>query len=66
VTADHYILSPSGIGTHVLYRTVLEMPFVLALAGGRFLARDEDRPRRHTDELARAKAVFEAANTEPS
>jgi hypothetical protein len=45
---------------------VLELPFFLALAGGMFLAGDKDRPRRHTDELARAKAVFEAANSEPS
>jgi hypothetical protein len=66
VTADQFLLSPSGSGTHVLYRTVLEMPFLMALAGGMFLAGDKDRPRRHTDELARAKAVFEAANSEPS
>jgi hypothetical protein len=65
-SADQYLLSPSGGGTHVLYRTVLELPFFLALAGGMFLAGDKDRPRRHTDELARAKAVFEAANSEPS
>jgi hypothetical protein len=66
VTADQFLLSPSGSGTHVLYRTVLEMPFLMALAGGMFLAGDKDRPVRHTNELARAKAVFEAANTQPS
>ena len=62
LTADHYLLSPCASGTHVLCRTVLELPFFLALAGGMLMASDKDRPRRHTEELARAKAVFEAAH----
>jgi hypothetical protein len=31
-----------------------------------FLSGDNDRLRRHVEELARAKAVFEAGNNEPS
>ena len=65
-TADHYVLSPAANGTHVFYRTVLELPFFMALAGGMFLSGDNDRSRRHVEELARAKAVFEADNSEPS
>lgn len=66
MTADQYILSPAGRGTHIVYRTMLELPFLMALAGGMFLAGDKDRPRRHTEELARAKAVFEAAHSDSS
>ena len=62
LSADQFLLSPSASGTHVLYRMVLELPFFLALAGGMLLARDKDRPRRLTENLAHAKAVFEAAN----
>jgi hypothetical protein len=66
LTADQYLLSPAATGTHVFYRTLLEVPFFMALAGGMFLAGDKDRPRRHVEELARAKAVFEAAHAEGS
>ncbi len=63
LTADHYRFSPAGTGTHVFFRTVLELPYLMAVAGGMLLARDDDRPRRHADELARAKAFFEATHT---
>jgi hypothetical protein len=62
-TADEFFLTPSPTGTHVLNREVLELPFILGFVGGMFLARDPDRLRRHTEELARAKALFEGANT---
>ena len=66
LTSDQFYLTPAGTGTHVLNREVLELPFVLAVFGGMLLARDKDRQRRHTEELARAKAVFEAAHSDPA
>lgn len=61
-SADQFLLSPIGTGTHVLNREVLEVPFILALIGGMFFARDKDRSRRHMEELLRAKVVFEATH----
>jgi len=62
LTADHYTFAAEGGGTRVVKRTVLELPYMLALAGGMFFSGDGGAAnQRRVDEVHRLKAAFESA-----
>jgi hypothetical protein len=62
LTGDYYSFAAEGGGTRVIKRTVVELPYMLALAGGMFLAGDGGAAnQRRVDELQRLKTAFESA-----
>jgi hypothetical protein len=62
-SGDYYSFAPQGGGTLVTKRTVVELPYVLALAGGMFAVRGEApaAQQRRINEVQALKTAFESA-----
>ena len=62
VSADHYTFAAEGGGTRVTKRTVLELPYLLALIGGMFVGNDVGAAKqRRVVDVQRLKAAFESS-----
>jgi hypothetical protein len=62
-SGDYYSFAAQDGGTLVTKRTVVELPYVLALAGGMFMVKGEApaSQQRRINEVQELKTVFESA-----
>jgi hypothetical protein len=61
-SGDYFTFSPAAAGTHVVYKTLIELPWVVALVGARFMTGPAaDRNQKKATDLQALKAYIETA-----
>jgi hypothetical protein len=61
-SGDYFTFSPAAAGTHVLYKTLIELPWVMALVGARFMTGPAaERNQKKATDLQALKTYIERA-----